>query len=96
MNLFNEYLYEKGNEVVTFDTSFGVKFGMFICFDLLFKTPALDVLQDPQVTDVVYSVAWFSELPFLECNYFMTEFPVNNNVCCSSKCSARLCDSERH
>ncbi|XP_011165375.2 vanin-like protein 1 isoform X2 [Solenopsis invicta] len=52
-------------EVVTFDTDFGVKFGTFICFDILFHEPALNLTRDLQVTDIVYPTAWFSILPFL-------------------------------
>ncbi|XP_078047835.1 vanin-like protein 1 [Augochlora pura] len=52
-------------EIVTFDTDFGVKFGTFICFDILFATPALDLTRLKGVTDIVYSTAWFSEAPFL-------------------------------
>lgn len=64
INLFNEPVFVPGNTIVTFKTDFGVTFGMFICFDIMFKNPALDVLSNPEVTDVVYSAAWFSELPF--------------------------------
>lgn len=52
-------------EVVTFDTDFGVTFGTFICFDILFETPALNLTRLKGVTDIVYSTAWFSEGPFL-------------------------------
>ncbi|XP_029156556.1 vanin-like protein 1 [Nylanderia fulva] len=52
-------------EIVTFDTDFGVKFGTFICFDILFYEPALQLTRLHQVTDIVYTTAWFSEAPFL-------------------------------
>lgn len=52
-------------EVVSFDTDFGVKFGTFICFDILFREPALQLTRVLQVTDIVYPTAWFSEAPFL-------------------------------
>ncbi|XP_036140740.1 vanin-like protein 1 isoform X2 [Monomorium pharaonis] len=52
-------------EVVIFDTDFGVKFGTFICFDILFYEPALNLTRDHQVTDIIFSTAWFSEAPFL-------------------------------
>lgn len=47
----------------TFKTDFGVTFGQFICFDILFETPALNLTRDLGVTDIVYSSHWFSELP---------------------------------
>lgn len=49
--------------MVTFETDFGVRFGMHICFDILFKTPAQDAAME--VGNIVYSTAWFSETPFL-------------------------------
>ncbi|XP_014489018.1 PREDICTED: vanin-like protein 1 isoform X2 [Dinoponera quadriceps] len=52
-------------EIVTFDTDFGVTFGTFICFDILFKIPALLLTRIHQITDIVYPTAWFSEMPFL-------------------------------
>ncbi|EFN79245.1 Vanin-like protein 1 [Harpegnathos saltator] len=52
-------------EIVTFDTDFGVKFGTFICFDVLFNIPALQLTRIHQITDIVYPTAWFSEVPFL-------------------------------
>lgn len=65
INLYEEPKMQKGTELVTFKTDFGVTFGMFICFDILFKTPALDIFNNTEVTDVVYSTAWLSEAPFL-------------------------------
>lgn len=58
-------MFKPGKETTTFKTDFNVTFGMFICFDILFKNPAVNVLNNPEVTDIVYSTAWFSELPHL-------------------------------
>lgn len=52
-------------EFVTFETDFDVKFGTFVCFDILFKTPAIDLVRKYGVKDFVYPTAWFSELPFI-------------------------------
>ncbi|XP_067012777.2 vanin-like protein 2 [Anabrus simplex] len=52
-------------ELSTFDTDFGVRFGTFICFDLLFQAPALQLVEKLGITDFVYPTAWFSELPYL-------------------------------
>ncbi|KAK2583898.1 hypothetical protein KPH14_001169 [Odynerus spinipes] len=67
VNLFTEPGFDvtKEPEIVTFDTDFGVKFGTFICFDILFATPPLNLTKGLGVTDIVYSTAWFSETPFL-------------------------------
>lgn len=63
-----DYTVGDKSQISTFETDFGVKFGMFICFDILFKYPGANVLSDPTVTDIAYSVAWFSEIPFFHCN----------------------------
>ncbi|KAL7298146.1 hypothetical protein TKK_0009146 [Trichogramma kaykai] len=54
-------------EPSTFATDFGVTFGQFICFDLLFPEPALNYTQGrtTRINDVIFSNHWFSELPFL-------------------------------
>ncbi|XP_017016235.2 vanin-like protein 2 [Drosophila takahashii] len=51
-------------ETSIFETDFGVTFGHFICFDILFYTPAHQLV-DQGVTDFVYPAMWFSQLPFL-------------------------------
>jgi pantetheine hydrolase len=48
----------------SFETDFGVTFGHFVCFDLLFAYPALDLVRKG-VTDIIFPSMWFSELPFL-------------------------------
>ncbi|XP_020805595.1 vanin-like protein 1 [Drosophila serrata] len=52
-------------ELVTFETDFGVTFGQFICFDILFYTPAHQLIVEQGITDFVYPTMWFSQLPFL-------------------------------
>lgn len=64
INLYNEPKLTPGNETVTFDTEFGVTFGLFTCFDILYQNPSRDILDDPRVTDIIYSAGWFSTLPF--------------------------------
>lgn len=61
---YTENVLEKP-ELATFTTDFGVTFGHFICFDMLFYEPAMVLLRHLNVTDVVYPTYWFSELPFL-------------------------------
>ncbi|GLV36317.1 uncharacterized protein CBL_08811 [Carabus blaptoides fortunei] len=66
-NLFGEPAFNRTDtpELVTFDTDFGVTFGTFICFDILFAEPAMQLIREKKVTNFVYPTAWFSELPFL-------------------------------
>ncbi|KAL2729899.1 vanin-like protein 1 [Vespula maculifrons] len=67
INLYIEPEFDrpKHPEVVTFDTDFGVKFGTFICFDIMFAEPALNLTRDLEINDIVFTTAWFSETPFL-------------------------------
>ncbi|XP_070524082.1 vanin-like protein 1 isoform X2 [Cardiocondyla obscurior] len=66
-NLYGEHQFNVTlhPEVVSFNTDFGVKFGTFICFDILFFEPALILTRIKEITDIVYPTAWFSETPFL-------------------------------
>ncbi|KRT85800.1 hypothetical protein AMK59_1391, partial [Oryctes borbonicus] len=63
INLFNEPQLTAGNEVVTFVGFNNITFGLFTCFDILFRTPAQDVLA-LGATDIIYLTAWTSETPF--------------------------------
>lgn len=67
VNLYDEKAFDvvQPPEIVTFDTDFGVKFGTFICFDISFSVPALNLTRQLGVRDFVYTTAWFSEAPFL-------------------------------
>lgn len=66
-NLFREYGFNHTHpsELCTFDTDFGVRFGMFICFDILFEDPAVRLIRESGVKDIIFSTAWFSEIPLL-------------------------------
>uniref|UniRef100_A0A1B0GA13 CN hydrolase domain-containing protein n=2 Tax=Glossina morsitans morsitans TaxID=37546 RepID=A0A1B0GA13_GLOMM len=52
-------------QLATFTTDFGVTFGHFICFDMLYYEPAEQLVKEKNVTDIIYPTHWFSELPFL-------------------------------
>lgn len=66
-NLFGETGFSSTPEpeFSTFQSDFGVKFGIFTCFDIMFEKPAISLVKDHGVTDIVFPTAWFSELPFL-------------------------------
>lgn len=65
-NLFGESVDKPFKpSMATFDTDFGVKFGHFVCFDLMFRRPALELVRSMNVTDIIFPTMWFSELPFL-------------------------------
>jgi predicted amidohydrolase len=65
-NLFYEPEWDASltpNVPVTFDASFGVRFGMLICFDILRPAPQLALLADASVTDLLLSSWWVNNAP---------------------------------
>uniref|UniRef100_U5ETE5 Putative biotinidase and vanin n=1 Tax=Corethrella appendiculata TaxID=1370023 RepID=U5ETE5_9DIPT len=66
-------------EIKSFDTDFGVKFGHFICFDLMFNVPALDLIKSG-VRNIIFPTMWFSELPFLTAVQIQQNWAYINNV----------------
>ncbi|XP_039437734.1 vanin-like protein 2 [Culex pipiens pallens] len=80
-NLFREagtnVTYEP--EFVTFETDFGVTFGVFTCFDLLFARPALELVKR-DVRDFVFPAFWTSEPPFLTAVQIFEGWAYANNV----------------
>ncbi|XP_064540644.1 vanin-like protein 2 [Drosophila montana] len=67
-------------ELAIFETDFGVTFGHFICFDMLFYEPAMQLLLERNVTDIIYPTYWFSELPFLGAVQLQEGWAYANNV----------------
>ena len=64
-------------EISILETDFGVKFGIFTCFDLVFEKPAVQLVKEWGVTDIIFPTAWFSELPFLTGKLAWTDFTSN-------------------
>ncbi|CAH1778222.1 unnamed protein product [Owenia fusiformis] len=50
-------------EYITFNTPFG-KFGTFVCFDILFKEPAVDLVTEYKVNHILFPTAWMNVYPF--------------------------------
>ncbi|KAG8310396.1 hypothetical protein J6590_064980 [Homalodisca vitripennis] len=48
-----------------FETDFGVRFGMFTCFDIEFLEPAIVMARQFGIRHFVFPLCWISELPFL-------------------------------
>jgi pantetheine hydrolase len=65
--------------LVSFDTDFGVKFGHFICFDLAFRYPALELVR-ANISDIIFPTMWFSEAPFLTAVQVQQNWAFTNNV----------------
>ncbi|XP_044146581.1 pantetheinase-like [Bufo gargarizans] len=49
-------------EISTFDTPFG-KFGIFICYDILYYNPAVILVTEHNVDTIIFTTAWFNTLP---------------------------------
>lgn len=69
----------KEPEIATFETDFGVTFGHFVCFDILFKSPAIDIINN-NVSHILYPTMWFSEVPFLTSIQIQQSFAQRNNI----------------
>ncbi|XP_017023271.1 vanin-like protein 1 [Drosophila kikkawai] len=67
-------------ELITFETDFGVTFGQFICFDILFYTPARQLVVEQGVTDFVLPAMWYSQLPFLTAVQVQEGWAYSNDV----------------
>lgn len=68
VHLFHEQINTtKVPEIAIFNTDFGVRFGQFICFDILFYTPAQEMVAKYNIRDFIFPSMWFSQLPFLTC-----------------------------
>ncbi|XP_001657370.2 vanin-like protein 1 [Aedes aegypti] len=80
-NLFGEpgINITRWSDITTFDTDFGVTFGTFICFDLMFDEPALQLVRQG-ITDFIFPTMWFSELPFLTAAQIQQSWAYANNV----------------
>lgn len=81
-NLFNEpgFNVTSTPEVATFTTDFNVTFGHIVCFDIYFNAPALTLINDHNITDILYPVRWFSELPYLTAVQTQSAWSYANNV----------------
>lgn len=69
----------KEAQAATFETDFGVTFGHFVCFDILFKSPAMDLI-NMNVSHILYPSMWFSEVPFLTSVQIQQSFAERNNI----------------
>lgn len=62
-----------------FTTDFGVTFGHFICFDILFKSPAYDMVLS-NITHIIFPSMWYSQFPFLTSLQLQQNFAYRNNI----------------
>lgn len=52
-------------EIVIFKTSFGVKFGVFTCFDMVFRDPAIELVEKYGIRNIVFPTAWMDGFPIM-------------------------------
>ena len=74
-------------DVSFFETDFGAKIGMMICFDMCFEEPG-KLLKESKIDALAYSTAWDDEVPFCSGN-IVGHIPGNiksssNNECGTS------------
>ncbi|XP_068623395.1 vanin-like protein 2 isoform X3 [Battus philenor] len=82
INLFGEFTRTPAlkPDLGVFTTDFGVTFGHFICFDLMFQVPAAQVVEKNNITDVIFSTMWFSEMPYLTATEIQEAYAYSMNV----------------
>lgn len=66
-------------EIITFDTPFAGRFGLIICFDILFHQPTVPLLEEG-VRQVIFPTAWMNQLPLLDLIQFQQAFSLGANV----------------
>ncbi|XP_030054328.1 pantetheinase [Microcaecilia unicolor] len=66
-------------ELVTFDSPFG-KFGIFICFDILFHDPAVALVSRLNVDTILFPTAWMNVLPHLTAIEFHSAWAMGMGV----------------
>ncbi|XP_059674722.1 biotinidase isoform X1 [Gavia stellata] len=81
-NLYFEYAFDTPPEpdYKLFDTPFAGKFGMFTCFDILFFEPAVNLIRQYNLKQVVYPTAWMNQLPLLSAVEFQQAFATAFNI----------------
>ncbi|XP_069768862.1 biotinidase [Narcine bancroftii] len=61
-------------EHVIFNTPFAGIFGIFTCFDVLFYEPAVSLIENYGVKQIVFPTAWMNQLPLLTAVEFQQAF----------------------
>ncbi|KAH8265862.1 hypothetical protein KR038_006338, partial [Drosophila bunnanda] len=67
-------------QLATFRTDFGVTFGHFVCFDMLFYKPAQELVEQLGIRHVIVTKMFNSELPFLTASQFQQGWAWANRV----------------
>ena len=79
--LYENIMYDKPSitEHTVFSTPFG-KFGIFTCFDILFRGPAVNLVDNYGVDNIVFTTAWMDVLPLFAAVQFHQAWPMGMRV----------------
>ncbi|KAK2830259.1 hypothetical protein Q5P01_018190 [Channa striata] len=67
-------------EIIIFDTPFAGRFGLIICFDILFHMPTISLVEKG-VRQLIFPTAWYpNQLPLLDAIQFQWAFSLGANV----------------
>ncbi|KAJ6219744.1 hypothetical protein RDWZM_005556 [Blomia tropicalis] len=71
MHLYYEFHYNIPSDcashfgpIVHYDTPFG-RLGFLICYDLMFHSPGIDLVEKHQIDTLIFSTYWFNHIPFV-------------------------------
>lgn len=62
-----------------FDTPYG-RFGVFTCFDIIYKDPAVQLVEDYQIDTAIFPTWWFDEAPILTAIHIQDGWSEANKV----------------
>lgn len=86
MQLYYEYHYNIPSDcpshfdpVVFYDSPFG-RLGFLVCYDLLFRSPGVDLVEKYQVDSLIYSTYWFNYVPFVSGVQMQQAFAMRHKV----------------
>ena len=74
-HLFFEFHYDVPvhTDISYFDTSFG-RFGTFVCFDVIFYEPTIELITKHDIDSIVFPTAWMNVLPYFSAVPFHSAF----------------------
>lgn len=82
-------------DAVTFDTDFGVRFGVLVGFDLAMPEPANTLLKQG-ITHFVHPTLWINEVPFSTGKVFRSPLSIAGDFIIPSSCLARELHDSLH
>ena len=80
-HLFGEFQYDVPSyqQHAVLKTPFG-DFGVYTCFDKIFKNPAIALVEDAKLKNIVLTTWWFDETPFLSASQIHSSYAAFNQI----------------